>query len=155
MKNIIRIKKNGTIEIIDYSSEAIEKLDKKRIHKCGESCINACPSKCEKIRDYEKKDIEEYPFITEGYQAFGDDEKIIQFAVFECKNYQKAEDKIKTIEEKIKLINIRNSLILNYVEASTPEEAYKTLSELMTKGIIENPRGTPKHQKSKKKRYSI
>lgn len=60
-------------------------------HLCWESCKYARADKCEKIKDVEKKKINDYDFITSGYQLCDSKSNVKKFVVTGCKNYKKEE----------------------------------------------------------------
>ena len=66
----------------------------KEDHMCWIPCINADPVGCQKVRDSwdHKKTIDQYPFITEGYQIYKDGE-LDKFYVIDCKNHIKSKKK--------------------------------------------------------------
>lgn len=59
---------------------------KDSLHKCWNSCFKGFPSKCDKIRDLNKKDITDYPYILKGFQVYSDTE-LERFVVLECSHY--------------------------------------------------------------------
>lgn len=63
-------------------------------HICWSPCVNAEPTNCEKVSDFwdQKKTIDKYPFITEGFQLFKDG-KLDKFYVISCKNHVKSNKK--------------------------------------------------------------
>lgn len=62
--------------------------DSKQPHLCWNHCQNGYPHKCSKIKDREKKDIIQYPFIQDGYQIKDKEGKVLQFVITKCQNYQ-------------------------------------------------------------------
>ena len=56
-------------------------------HLCWENCKNASPNQCPKIKDELKKRIDEYPFITDGYQKYNEHGELTDFCVLNCENY--------------------------------------------------------------------
>ena len=63
-------------------------------HKCWTPCVKAEPTECQKVKDFweEKKTIDQYPFVTEGFQLFKDG-KLDKFIVLDCKNHVKSNKK--------------------------------------------------------------
>ncbi len=64
-----------------------EAYKSKKAHLCF-ACLNGYPSKCEKVADYRKKNLDDYSFIEEGYQTFNNDE-LKEFKVTKCKHFTK------------------------------------------------------------------
>lgn len=57
-------------------------------HLCWENCKNASPKLCPKIKDVNKKTIDAYPFIQDGYQKYNYRGELIDFCVSNCENYE-------------------------------------------------------------------
>ena len=55
----------------------------KKAHLCF-ACLNGYPSKCEKVADYRKKNLDDYSFIEEGYQTFNTENNL--FIVLKCQH---------------------------------------------------------------------
>lgn len=90
--------------------------------KCFD-CSNGYIGRCEKISDYPtKKDIIEYPFITDGFQWYIRDD-LAKFNVIKCDNFRVAPKTTRTLAEyehaKATMLLIR----LLYWDAVTQEEA--------------------------------
>lgn len=78
-------------EVSDFDMDTFKKITlyviyRKNIHKCWRDCKNAYPSKCEKVFDLPKENIEKYDFVKYGFQVIINDE-IERFVVVNCKNY--------------------------------------------------------------------
>ena len=86
MATEIIIKENGEIKLSSNVLDFMRHSDKDTL--CW-NCAKGYPSKCPKIADIEKQPIEEYPFITNGYQVYKDG-KTAKFAVFECTDFKSA-----------------------------------------------------------------
>ena len=70
-------------------ADVIEKqYFKSQKHLCWNNCLNATPNNCPKIKNERKRTINNYEFITDGYQIINDD-KLIKFVVSKCKKYKK------------------------------------------------------------------
>ena len=91
-KLLLIIKKDGKISTIDDKEQIGEYLKehKKDIHLCWENCRNAYCSKCEKIENLPKKTIDEYEFISDGFQLYNlsSEDTMRIFVVAECSNYE-------------------------------------------------------------------
>ena len=83
-----------------------ETTDKKEIEKsirqreavlCWD-CQNGYPSKCEKIADLQKGNIDLYDFIKSGFQVIKDD-KMLYFIVTKCSNYKNVSNAPKIEKE--------------------------------------------------------
>lgn len=85
-------KQNGVYDLskILFSDMIDVAFDRSQKHLCWDNCQNAYVSKCPKIADYPMKDINCYPFITNGYQIITDDHQEEKLVVTECSLYQKA-----------------------------------------------------------------
>ena len=142
MEEIIIIKKNGIVDVVDPNSETIEDFKtKKAVHMCWHNCSNAFTTKCPKIQDEIKKMINEYDFITDGFQIINSKGQIDRFVVTKCLNYIKEKPKTYTVAEKERLNNIKKGLRMAYFDASTLEEAYLIQHQLEQRGDITNIRG--------------
>ena len=85
-KDIVMITKDkdGNVEEKDIDITEIPETNS-NAHLCW-SCSNAYPSKCPKIADLTKFSIDEYDFITSGYQIMKDD-ILCRFIVLDCSNF--------------------------------------------------------------------
>ena len=80
-------------------------FDQTQNHLCWNDCANAFSTKCPKITDRYKKTIENYGFITDGYQIYNEEGELTCFCVTGCNNYKKEKRKPlknskETIDEK-------------------------------------------------------
>lgn len=116
------------------------KLQKDR-HLCSEACANAYTTKCPKIADLIKQDIGKYDFISHGYQIIQPDGELDCFVVQNCKNYEFQEQKGKVKVDKERARKLKESLITNYFDAETYEEAEIIQYELAQRGYITEARG--------------
>ena len=62
-------------------------------HLCMD-CHNAYTEKCSKVHDIYKKDLSEYPYITEGFQVLSPApyNHVMRFVVSECENFDSDEN---------------------------------------------------------------
>ena len=75
-RKMIFKKENGEVTEIARAEEVRMPNDvARKIHLCWK-CDCASPLQCSKVEDIVKKEIEEYPFITDGYQIFTKDGKL-------------------------------------------------------------------------------
>lgn len=85
------LKKMLNREVSDFDMDLFKKIIlyciyRKSVHKCWKDCKNAYPSKCLKVFDLPKENIEKYDFVKYGFQVIENDE-IERFVVINCKNY--------------------------------------------------------------------
>ena len=112
---VYKLSKNILNDIIDIVFEAKQK------HLCWENCVNASPDLCPKVTDIVKKRIDEYDFITHGFQIFDEKGRMDKFIVTECENYKKT-----YITEKIdaaRTRKLKESLMLTYYDTDNIREA--------------------------------
>lgn len=115
---------NGMDLLIEKSfSDELDRVYKGLGSSCWD-CANGYVGSCEKIADYpEKKDIGEYPFITDGFQWYVNDE-LEKFSVIRCSNYKKASNSTSLTEVKRSKIREAKELIhLLYRDVSSLSEA--------------------------------
>lgn len=122
---------NGMDLLIEKSlSDELDRLYKTLGSSCWD-CANGYVGSCEKIADYpEKKDIGEYPFITDGFQWYVNDE-LERFSVIRCSNYEKASKSIPLSERgrkraeinKIRIREAKELIHLLYRDVDTLGEA--------------------------------
>lgn len=62
-------------------------FDERQEHLCWHSCVNSYPLQCRKVFDGVKRNIDEYDFITDGYQIFDKNGEVEHFVVTGCTNY--------------------------------------------------------------------
>lgn len=90
--------------------------------KCFD-CSNGYVGRCEKITDYpSKKDITEYPFITDGFQWYINDD-LDEFNIIKCDNFALAPKVTQTLTEFNKTQAAKRLMRLLYWDAATKEEA--------------------------------
>ena len=147
MKDVILVKENGKVKIIKNTKGAVASLKLPNRHMCWEYCENASANKCEKIKDLPKKYINEYPFISDGYQVIDNNGNVASFTVSSCNNYQKVKEREKTAEEKARIRKIKEGLRIAYFETLTLDEAYLKQAELYARGEIKNIRGKKPNDK--------
>lgn len=116
-------------------------FDKVQTHLCWENCKNATASQCPKIADSVKQKIEDYQFITDGYQIFDENGAMDSFIVTGCKNYRKEVRKELTPKEKEKIRLAKEAIRMLYFDAGSIEEAHVIQAELEEKGQLQNIRG--------------
>ena len=125
MENIVIKKVEGKIEWVTLTPEQVSKLsDGSMIHLCWGNCSktmckHAMPSECKKVAD-RKKDIQNYDFITDGFQDLED-----TLIVTKCNNYEPVGEKTLTVEQKRNIKQSGNSMITGYFGAENLEEAAK------------------------------
>ena len=142
MKNVILKKENGKVIEIEPTPELLKELKSKQvIHKCGENCKNAYPSKCKKIADQIKEYIDGYDFIQSGTQIIDNEGVVDTFLVHECQNYEKAKNIKHTAEELEKYRRAREAIRLIYFDAATKEEAYIIHDDLINRGQLIHAQG--------------
>lgn len=138
----ILIKENDQTIIQYITPEMAQNIRlKKDKHLCSEDCANAYTNKCPKIADLVKKDIGEYDFIKHGYQVFQPNGELDCFVVQNCMKYEQQEQKENTKVRKERAKELKKSLITNYFEAETFEEAEIIQYELAQRGYITEARG--------------
>ena len=91
----------------------------KQIHLCWENCQNARADLCPKIKDKIKKRIEDYKFITDGYQLYDERGNLDQFIVNVCKKYIKEQPKKLDYCETLQL---KKDFITSYYNAENFQE---------------------------------
>ena len=103
----------------DYLDIAYQRLSS----ECFD-CANGYVKNCEKMADYpEKKDISEYPFITDGFQVYINDE-LDRFIVTRCNNFKKASQKKYLTPQQVESVQAAKALIeLLYYDVDTLAEA--------------------------------
>ena len=138
---MIYVKEDGIVR-------EVQKKDINGKHLCG-NCKNACASRCGKVADIfvtsqtegndlnnfcAKQPLQNYPFITKGYQKTNKQGNVIEFGVYECKNYELIEDKPLSIEERKAIRKAKEYLILSYAKADTLEDAEKIIASDYERG---------------------
>ena len=142
MKNVILKKENGKVIEIEPTPELLKELKSKQvIHKCGENCKNAYPSKCKKIADQIKEYIDGYDFIQSGTQVIDNEGVVDTFLVHECQNYEEVKNKRHTAEELEKYRRAREAIRLIYFDAATKEESYIIHDDLIKRGQLFHAQG--------------
>ena len=133
--NIIK-KENGEVRIIDADKELVRSIKVGYVNPCF-TCKNGNTIDCPKVAD-ENKHIENYDFITDGYQINSIDGQLENLVVNKCSNYVLQEEKPKptTKEEIVKLKKLKESLKILYFNAVDIEEANRTQNDLMMRGLL-------------------
>lgn len=86
-------------------------------------CTNGYVGRCEKISDYPtKKDITDYPFITDGFQWYIND-NLDEFIVIRCNDFKKAPKVSMTPEQVKKVKGAKLLMRLLYWDVGTQQEA--------------------------------
>lgn len=102
----------------------IDKIyDIRQKHLCWENCKNASPDRCEKVRDYVKRSINDYDFIIDGYQILDNNDKVDTFIVSECSNYEEQKPKKLSNYDGLRIRELKENIFMEYFEAETLEEA--------------------------------
>lgn len=114
---------NGITELTlrIFNDELWKKLEEKSTMLCWD-CSNGYVSKCSKIRDLKKKNIEDYPFIVSGFQVIKNDE-IERFIVTNCKRYKKATNKNQMTSKELR--KAKAKLAALFYGTETLEEGLK------------------------------
>lgn len=136
MENTMLKKENGVTTSTQINNEEKEIIQNEDVeHLCWQGCANGYASKCKKIEDKIKKEINEYDFITDGYQIINDEGQVETLVVTKCDNYvnEKEARKKTSIAEKIKL---RNALMMAYFDETSIEEAISLQQELINRGEL-------------------
>ena len=140
-------KKNGVVKKVSSKPNLAANVDGEKVqHLCWQYCVNANPINCPKIRDFEKKNLEDYDFITDGYQIVDKNGDIDTFFVHKCSNYKKSLPKPFTKEERIKKRAAKKGLMIGYFDTLTIEEAYELQRQLIERGDILKPKGALKNE---------
>ena len=102
----------------------IDKIyDRRQKHLCWENCKNASPSHCEKVRDYVKRNINDYDFIIDGYQILDNNGDVDTFVVSECSNYEEQKPKKISSSDELRMRELKENIFMEYFDAETLEEA--------------------------------
>lgn len=136
MKNAIYVKNNGVVSEIHSASVVENKIQNKDCHLCSE-CSNGYPSMCSKVADIHKKEISDYEFITDGFQAFDNNGDSKFFIVERCNNYVSGKDMHNNKKGQLsKLKKLKHQLAAYYFDTETFEEAYLLQAELVERGHL-------------------
>lgn len=133
MKEIILKKENGVVSILEKTEENMEKLNDK--HLCATTCSIDIYRKCQKVFG-RKRLIRDYDFITDGYQIFDGNSKLVSFCVNKCKNCKEVYEAKPTAKEEIDARQKRNELMKAYFGTMTIEEACRVQDELIMREDI-------------------
>lgn len=101
-------------------------------HLCM-SCENATVSKCKKIADQYKLHINDYDFVTKGYQVLDEHGRVDKFVVNKCENYSKDKPRSYTKEQLLLFEQYKETLLLRYYEADDITDL--TIKQLYNVGI--------------------
>ena len=119
MISIVWKKEGGAVNVINADMELIKAI-KAINNKCAD-CSNCYADKCPKVA-YDKKDIRDYDFITDGYQVINGE--LENLAVIKCANFtQDQERRPRTKEEIIGQSELRKGLSMSYFGTDTYREA--------------------------------
>lgn len=142
MKKIVLQKENGETIELDYSELFENNGRNDGIHLCWENCANATPRRCKKIYDLPKQTIDNYDFITDGFQIVnGDQRKVDRFIVTGCNHYEEEPEREKmSVEERKRINDIRRNMAMLYYEADTIEEAEEIQRQQIEKGLQKPPK---------------
>jgi hypothetical protein len=101
-------------------------------------CQNARACECEKIDDENYKGIDEYGFITDGYQIYDKNGEIKSFVVSKCNNYKVDEPRKRatTREELEHLRYLKDSIKILYFDAENIDEADQIQEDLRNRHQI-------------------
>lgn len=89
MNNVVLKKVEGNTELIDNSVLLAQEINHlKAVHKCWENCKYAYANQCEKIFDQYKRTIDEYEFITDGWQIYDAEGMLDTFIITGCSQYK-------------------------------------------------------------------
>lgn len=141
--------KNGikNLSLMVFSDLIDITFDQMQVHLCWENCKNATVGNCRKILEGIEHNIEEYDFITDGYQLCKPGtEKINKFIVSNCLNYEEEKRKPLTFAQKEEIKKIKDSIKTTYFNTETIEEAHLIQDELINSKRIRNIRGSRPNQ---------
>lgn len=141
MKNIIIKIDNGEVsykktESASADRKFVESVSQNK-HLCGD-CDNCSPAKCLKIFDEVKRVINDYEFVTHGYQIYDKNGIMEKLYISKCKDFipSKVRRGAKTGEELRKLKRMKDNLKIMYFDAENIEEANQTQYDLLNRGQI-------------------
>lgn len=140
-------KKNGTYALAASVLEQVLEnlLAEEKTHLCWKDCANARANLCPRIADIEAKRLDQYDIITDGYQTFNSNGKMINFYVTGCKLYRKQARKELTTEQKRKMTERKAALKMYYYDADTLEIADHEEQRAQVKKMqLKNPRNPQK-----------
>ena len=138
MKKIVLQKENGEVKEFNYS-ELFEEVAS--THLCWNACANATPSKCKKVHDEVKQNIDEYDFITDGFQILDENNEIDRFHVSGCSNYEKEPRKKPLTADKVLYYNnMKRNIAMLYYDADSAEAAEEIQRQQIAKGLQKKPR---------------
>ncbi len=115
---------NGVDKVLAKSySDSLDEAYQRLGSECF-NCANGYVANCEKMADYpRKKDIAEYPFITDGFQVYVNDE-LDKFIVTRCSNFKKASQKVYLTPQQMENVQAAKTLIeLLYYDVDTIAES--------------------------------
>lgn len=87
MKHTVFKKENYEVTELELETYEIQKERQNIKHKCWDSCACAYVTKCPKIRDKYKRQIDKYEFIKKGLQVLDGRGMLETFLVEECDRY--------------------------------------------------------------------
>lgn len=149
----VSIKENDTYrKATKEEYETIVELYKnsKDNHKCN-NCSNACPSKCQKIADYNKQALEYYKFMPDALLLFSykkdaeTGEKYLnlhKFVIPQCLNFEKIDNKKISGLSLEELRKARESLFSSYTGGGNESENDRTYQRLIESGTLKKRKKT-------------
>lgn len=137
MERIIIKKENGEVRLVNANEELLHSIKVGYTNPCIE-CKKGNVIDCKKVADGEKKHIEKYDFITDGYQINDSNGQLENLVVYKCSNYEKQEAKPKptTKEELQELKRLKESIKILYFNAEDIDEANRIQSDLTRRGQL-------------------
>mgnify|MGYP000037577245 FL=1 len=128
-RKMIFKKENGEVTEIARAEEVRVPNDvARKIHLCWK-CDCASPLQCSKVEDIVKKEIEEYPFITDGYQIFTKDGKLDEMVVTGCDNFVPERKVYLSKYDRKRIQEARDQLSMFYFGVNSVEEARRLKKE--------------------------
>lgn len=136
-KNLTTIyqKANGITKQMDYTKERHNIIQINNKHLCWD-CLNGSPSKCKKVYDITKLNINAYDFIINGYQIVDNNNCLDSFIVSKCKNFVLEEKQELSIQRKAELKQIRRELVMAYFGANDMDEAEEIREDMIKMGNL-------------------
>ena len=124
MEDVILVKKEGQIVFSNIEPLVTKRVtNDKEIHLCW-PCKHARVDECRKVCNRNKRTIDEYEFITDGYQVFDKDGRLVKFVVSGCSNYEEEEKEKKlTAEDKKRIASLKQALKTAYFDADSVDDA--------------------------------
>ena len=128
-RKMIFKKENGEVTRPTNTEEVrVSNENVRKIHLCWK-CDCASPLQCSKVEDIVKKEIEEYPFITDGYQIFTEDGKLDEMVVTGCNNFVPERKVYLSKFDRKRIQEARDQLSMFYFGVNSVEEARRLKKE--------------------------